>query len=94
MSSNLSVTFTPTLMLGAITIAMRFAASAISAFCSSEKPVVPITRFTPCASQARRWSIVPSGRVKSIRHWLCDRPAATSAVMSTPEAYPACTPAS
>ena len=46
-SSNLKVTFTPTLMLGANTIDMSLDAASSSSFCSGENPVVPITIFTP-----------------------------------------------
>ena len=52
-------------MFGAITTAMRLAASATRAFCSGFIPVVPITMFTPSAAQVCRWRSVPSGRVKS-----------------------------
>ena len=75
-------------------MAMDFAASAISAFCASVKPVVPMTAFTPCCTQTRKWASVPSGRVKSIRHWLPAKPASKSAVMVTPVDWPPKAPAS
>ena len=53
-------------MLGAITIAMCCACAAISAFCASLKPVVPITALTPSSRHTARCASVPSGRVKSI----------------------------
>jgi hypothetical protein len=59
-SSSLSVTLTPTLMLGASTMGCC-AAAGISAFCASEKPVVPITMATPCWRQAARCASVPRG---------------------------------
>ena len=43
MSSSRSMTLTPTLMLGASTMAMCSACAAISAFCCGVKPVVPMT---------------------------------------------------
>ena len=54
-------------MLGDITIEMSREAAWISAFWASVKPVVPITILTPNSRATRRWAIVPSGRVKSIR---------------------------
>src|SRR3989338_6980094 len=86
--SSLRVTFTPTLMLGAMTMAVRWAKTAISAFCASVKPVVPTTAFTPSSQHTARWARVPSGRVKSIRTSAFFRPAAMSAVMATPLAWP------
>jgi hypothetical protein len=67
-SSSLSVTFTPTLMLGAITIAMSRAASAIWCFWASLKPVVPITRLTPRSRQADRCASVPFGSGEVDQH--------------------------
>ena len=81
-------------MLGAITMAMSRAASAMAAFCASEKPVVPITMATPRRRQAARWARVASGRVKSISTRAPRRPASRSAVTGTPEAQPAKAPAS
>ncbi len=86
--NNFKVTLTPTLMLGAITMAMSLAASAISAFCSSVKPVVPMTSLTPNSRQILKCASVPSGRVKSINTWLFCKPLRTSASMFTPLAWP------
>ena len=61
------MTFTPTLMFGANTTPIFSPACFNCAFCSSEKPVVPMIIFTLWRSAASRCAIVPSGRVKSIR---------------------------
>ena len=47
-------------------MAMCSACAAISAFCASLKPVVPITALTPSSRHTARCASVPSGRVKSI----------------------------
>ena len=60
MSSSLSVAFTPTLMLGAKTMAVFWAATSMAARPASSKPVVPMTAFTPWRTQACRCSSVPS----------------------------------
>jgi hypothetical protein len=75
-------------MLGDITMPISRAAAAISAFCASVKPVVPMTMRTPWARQAARWASVPSGRVKSISTSAWARPWARSSVMATPLAMP------
>ena len=80
-----SMTLTPTLMLGAITIAMcsrdarRSRPSA-----RRSKPVVPITASTPSSRHSARCASVPSGRVKSISTSASARPARRSAVTGTP----------
>ena len=45
---------TPGLMLAACTMAMSCAACWMRVRCSAEKPVVPMTIFTPCCRQASR----------------------------------------
>jgi hypothetical protein len=87
-SSSLKVTFTPTLMLGDSITAVRRAYSAMRAFCSSLKPVVPMTSLTPSSAQMARWSMVPSGRVKSIRQSALDSAARTSLSMAMPLGWP------
>ena len=66
-SSSRNATFTPTLKLGDMTMAMSRAAAAISCFCASLKPVVPITILD--ALLAAGGKVRPSrlpGSVKSI----------------------------
>ncbi len=53
-SISLKVAFTPTLMFGAKTIAIRSLAARIAPLPAASKPVVPITIFTPAATQASR----------------------------------------
>ena len=93
MSSSLSVAFTPTLMLGAKTMAVFWAATSMAARPASSKPVVPMTAFTPWRTQACRCSSVPSGRVKSIRQSAPDS-ASRLSVMATPVCLPSGAPAS
>ncbi|CFV93987.1 Uncharacterised protein [Bordetella pertussis] len=93
MSSSLRVALTPTLMLGAKTMAIFWAATLISARPLLSKPVVPITIFTSCLRQACRCCSVPSGRVKSIRQSACAR-ASSWSVMVTPQGRPNAAPAS
>ena len=69
-------------------MAMSLAASAISAFCASLKPVVPITACTPSSRHTARCASVPSGRVKSISTCASCRPARRSDTMGTPLAKP------
>ena len=83
-SSSFKVTLTPTLMLGEKTMAMSWLAACISAFCDSEKPVVPITICTPIWRHTATCVMVPSGRVKSISTCAFFRPCARSAVIKTP----------
>ena len=82
--SSLSVTFTPTLMLGENMMAVRCAKASSSAFCASVKPVVPMTAFTPSSAHTAMWARVPSGRVKSISTSAFCRPTFRSAVIATP----------
>ena len=87
------VAFTPTLMLGAKTMAVFWAATSMAARPASSKPVVPMTAFTPWRTQACRCSSVPSGRVKSIRQSAPDS-ASRLSVMATPVCLPSGAPAS
>ena len=71
-------------MLGASTIAMSRAWAAMSAFCASLKPVVPITALTPSSRQIARCASVPSGRVKSISTCAAASAARGSPLIATP----------
>ena len=81
-------TLTPTLMFGAMTIAMCSACAAISAFWAASKPVVPTTAATPSSRQRARWASVPCGRVKSISTSLAASAARASAPTTTPLGRP------
>ena len=84
-SSSFSTTLTPTLMFGAMTIAMCSAwrrdlapsARRRSRSCRS-------TAATPSSRQRARWASVPSGRVKSISTSLAASAARASAPTTTP----------
>src|SRR3990167_8411827 len=75
-------------MLGAMTMAVGCAWAAISAFCASVKPVVPMTALTPSSAHTARWASVPSGRVKSISTSAFFNPSCRLAVIGTPLATP------
>src|SRR5436853_14249 len=53
-------------MLGDSTTAVRWAYSAMRAFSSSLKPVVPMTSLTPSSAQMARWSIVAASARSSL----------------------------
>ena len=94
-SNNFKDKLTPTLMLGAKTIATCSPACSIRDFCSSPKPVVPITMRHWLSIQCGINSIVTSGKVKSTI--TSDRAIAApkSLVISTPNLpTPANSPAS
>ena len=66
LARHLDIRVTPTLMLGAMTMATCLAASAILALSDLENPVEPTTSATFCSAQMRACSTEASGEVKSI----------------------------
>src|SRR3954452_12629594 len=92
--SSLSISVTPTLMLGASMTGMSRAASAIWLLCSALKPVVPITMPTWSRRHTCKCAMVPSGRVKSIRTSLPASACSTWSVICTPHGEPTSSPAS
>ena len=86
--------FTPTLILGAITVALFLLKAVIADWPAASKPVVPITARTRCWAQALSNSSVASGRVKSIKTSAARRAAVGSAEIAIPEDWPMKSPAS
>jgi hypothetical protein len=91
--TSFSATFTPTLMLGDITIAISRAAARISSSWAAEKPVVPMTSARLSSRHAFACASVPSGRVKSMTTSAFSIAPRASSPMSNEEASVASPPA-
>ena len=88
-ATSLSMTFTPTDMLGASTMGTVWAATAIFSLSAAERPVVPMTMAAPAVAAAAALATVAAGAEKSIHTSAAPLPGRRSTIRTPAAGKPA-----